>query len=138
MLVPSTHALALEEGLWRPLPGYLAQKEEFGWCGEPRALKTQGGIPGWRSSLAPAFGPGRDPGDPGSNPQDNLTTILPPTQLSHRGVQWDNQLTTSMCLPTGLAGAPGQSTTRVGKKLKQPVVPFFKVNLEAELSERKL
>ena len=26
------------------------------------------GIPGWRSGLAPAFGPGRDPGDPGSNP----------------------------------------------------------------------
>ena len=26
------------------------------------------GIPGWHSSLAPAFGPGRDPGDPGSNP----------------------------------------------------------------------
>ena len=26
------------------------------------------GIPGWRSSLAPVFGPGRDPGDPGSNP----------------------------------------------------------------------
>ena len=26
------------------------------------------GIPGWRSGLAPAFGPGRDPGEPGSNP----------------------------------------------------------------------
>ena len=26
------------------------------------------GIPGWRSDLEPAFGPGRDPGDPGSNP----------------------------------------------------------------------
>ena len=26
------------------------------------------GIPGWRSGLAPAFGPGRDPGDLGSNP----------------------------------------------------------------------
>ena len=26
------------------------------------------GIPGWRSGLALAFGPGRDPGDPGSNP----------------------------------------------------------------------
>ena len=30
--------------------------------------KTMKGIPGWRSGLAPAFGPGRDPGDPGSNP----------------------------------------------------------------------
>ena len=27
------------------------------------------GIPGWRSGLAPAFGPGRDPGDPGSIPR---------------------------------------------------------------------
>ena len=27
------------------------------------------GIPGWRSGLAPAFGPGRDPGDPGSSPK---------------------------------------------------------------------
>ena len=26
------------------------------------------GIPGWCSGLAPAFGPGLDPGDPGSNP----------------------------------------------------------------------
>ena len=26
------------------------------------------GIPGWRSGLAPAFGPGRNPGDSGSNP----------------------------------------------------------------------
>ena len=26
------------------------------------------GIPWWRSGLAPAFAPGRDPGDPGSNP----------------------------------------------------------------------
>ena len=26
------------------------------------------GIPGWRSGLAPAFGPRRDPGDPGLNP----------------------------------------------------------------------
>ena len=31
-------------------------------------LKRFYGIPGWRSGLAPAFGPGSDPGDPGSNP----------------------------------------------------------------------
>uniref|UniRef100_A0A8C0P2I2 Metadherin n=1 Tax=Canis lupus familiaris TaxID=9615 RepID=A0A8C0P2I2_CANLF len=30
------------------------------------------GIPGWHSGLAPAFGPGRDPGDPGSNPASGL------------------------------------------------------------------
>ena len=29
--------------------------------------KPESGIPGWRSGLAPAFGPGRDPGDLGSN-----------------------------------------------------------------------
>ena len=29
---------------------------------------SKAGIPGWRSGLAPAFGPGRDPGDPGSSP----------------------------------------------------------------------
>ena len=31
-------------------------------------LKSRRGIPGWRSGLAPTFGPGCDPGDPGSNP----------------------------------------------------------------------
>ena len=33
-------------------------------------IKTQSfaGIPGWLSGLAPAFGPGRDPGVPGSSP----------------------------------------------------------------------
>ena len=30
-------------------------------------LQTSG-IPGWRRGLVPAFGPGRDPGDPGSSP----------------------------------------------------------------------
>ena len=30
--------------------------------------KARRGIPGWCSGLAPAFGPGRNPGDPGSNP----------------------------------------------------------------------
>ena len=30
------------------------------------------GIPGWRSGLAPAFGPGRDPGDLGSNPMSGF------------------------------------------------------------------
>ena len=29
---------------------------------------TDGGIPGWLSGLAPAFGPGPDPGDLGSSP----------------------------------------------------------------------
>ena len=35
------------------------------------------GIPGWRSGLAPAFGPGRDPGDPGSNPTSGSQCMEP-------------------------------------------------------------
>ena len=35
------------------------------------------GIPGWRSGLAPAFGPGRDPGDPGSNPMSGFPCMEP-------------------------------------------------------------
>ena len=36
---------------------------------EKMFVKTlKAGIPGWRSDLAPAFGPGHDPGDLGSNP----------------------------------------------------------------------
>ena len=44
-----------------------------------------GGIPGWRSGLAPAFGPGRDPGDPGSNPTsgfDGAWSLLLPLPVS--------------------------------------------------------
>ena len=35
------------------------------------------GIPRWRSGLAPAFGPGRDPGDPGSNPTSGSQCMEP-------------------------------------------------------------
>ena len=35
------------------------------------------GIPGWRSGLAPAFGPGRDSGDPGSNPTSGSRCMEP-------------------------------------------------------------
>ena len=35
------------------------------------------GIPGWRSGLAPTFGPGRDPGDPGSNPTSGSRCMEP-------------------------------------------------------------
>ena len=35
------------------------------------------GILGWCSSLAPAFGPGRDPGDPGSNPTSGSRCMEP-------------------------------------------------------------
>ena len=41
-------------------------------------VKNSGtGIPGWRSGLAPAFGPGRDPGDPGSNPTSGSRCMEP-------------------------------------------------------------
>ena len=35
------------------------------------------GIPGWCSGLAPAFGPGRDPGDPGSGPASGSRCMEP-------------------------------------------------------------
>ena len=37
---------------------------------DPEGLikSTVTGIPGWRSGLAPAFGPGHNPGDPESSP----------------------------------------------------------------------
>ena len=41
-------------------------------------LNTEGfGIPGWCSGLAPAFGPGRNPGDPGSNPTSGSRCMEP-------------------------------------------------------------
>ena len=39
--------------------------------------KKREGIPGWRNGLAPAFGPGRDPGDPGSNPTSGSRCMEP-------------------------------------------------------------
>ena len=45
---------------------------------EYHAIKeSHSGIPGWRSGLAPAFGPGRDPGDPGSNPTSGSQCMEP-------------------------------------------------------------
>uniref|UniRef100_A0A8I3PF49 Transcription initiation factor IIA gamma chain n=1 Tax=Canis lupus familiaris TaxID=9615 RepID=A0A8I3PF49_CANLF len=43
------------------------------------------GIPGWRSGLAPAFGPGCDPGDPGSKSHVRLSgawSLLLPLPVS--------------------------------------------------------
>ena len=39
--------------------------------------EIESGIPGWRSGLAPAFGPGSDPGDPGSNPTSGSRCMEP-------------------------------------------------------------
>ena len=41
---------------------------EFHIAGQQTFKNQMWGIPGWRSGLVPVFGPGRDPGDPGSNP----------------------------------------------------------------------
>ena len=44
----------------------LIKKERIITPKEKLSIKnTLKGIPGWRSGLAPAFGPGRDPGDRG-------------------------------------------------------------------------
>ena len=43
----------------------------------PTTSKKFEGIPGWRSGLAPAFGPGRDPGDLGSNPTSGSQCMEP-------------------------------------------------------------
>ena len=42
-----------------------------------RLKKESPGIPGWRSGLAPAFVPGRDPGDPESNPTSGSRCMEP-------------------------------------------------------------
>ena len=39
--------------------------------------ENESGIPGWRSGLAPAFGPGHDPGDLGSNPTSGSRCMEP-------------------------------------------------------------
>ena len=70
---------------WEPL---LKGKETACWalwCGDGESERGNSniariaslGIPGWRSGLAPAFGPGRDPGDPGSNPTSGSWCMEP-------------------------------------------------------------
>ena len=55
--------------------------------------ENESGIPGWRSGLAPAFGPGHDPGDPGSNPTSGSRCMEPDMGLdpgtpeSHSGLK---------------------------------------------------
>ena len=43
--------------------------------------KPGAGNPGWHSGLVPAFGSGRDPGDPGSNPTSG-SRCMEPASLS--------------------------------------------------------
>ena len=59
---------------------YLCQlylKTAGGGGVEIQFKKKKRGIPGWRSGLAPAFGPGHDPGDPGSNPTSGSRCMEP-------------------------------------------------------------
>ena len=57
-------------GPGKALVGYMRSHEVH------EKLETHG-IPGWRSGLAPAFGPGCDPGDPGSNPTSGSRCMEP-------------------------------------------------------------
>ena len=75
------------------------------------------GIPGWRNGLAPAFGPGRDPGDPGLNPTSGSWCMEPASPsacvgnlalstkaLSPHSFQWP--LTKTVTNQTSLHGPP--------------------------------
>ena len=44
---------------------------------------SQKGIPGWHSGLAPAFGPGRHPGDPGSGPASGSQCLEPASPCAY-------------------------------------------------------
>uniref|UniRef100_A0A8C0MPK2 Mitochondrial calcium uniporter regulator 1 n=1 Tax=Canis lupus familiaris TaxID=9615 RepID=A0A8C0MPK2_CANLF len=57
--------------------------------------KTEPGIPGWRSGLAPAFGPGRDPGDPGSNPTSGSRCMEPASPSACTEPETSNEITVS-------------------------------------------
>ena len=62
------HSLGVRMGVW--VPDRISVKV---------MVKILGirGIPGWHSGLMPAFGPGRDPGDPGSNPTSGSWCMEP-------------------------------------------------------------
>ena len=57
-------------GPGKALVGYMRSHEVH------EKLETHG-IPEWNRGLAPAFGPGRDPGDPGSNPTSGSRCMEP-------------------------------------------------------------
>ena len=59
------------------IASHLWELEASSTLGEEVPWKCALGIPGWRSSLAPAFGPGRNPGDPGSNPTSGPRCMEP-------------------------------------------------------------
>ena len=55
------------------------------------------GIPGWRSGLVPAFGPGRDPGDLGSNPTSGSRCMEPASPSACVSAPLSLSLSLSLC-----------------------------------------
>ena len=60
--------------------------------------KTYTGISGWRSGLAPAFGPGRDPGDPGPNPTSGSRCMEPASPSAYVSASLSLSLSLSVCV----------------------------------------
>ena len=56
------------------------------------------GIPGWRSGLAPAFGPGLDPGDPGSNPTSVSWCMEPASPSAYVSASLSLSLSLCVCV----------------------------------------
>ena len=57
----------------------------------------RGGIPGWHSGLAPAFGLGCDPGDPGSNPTSGSRCMEPASPSACVSASLPPSLSLSLC-----------------------------------------
>ena len=55
------------------------------------------GIPGWRSGLAPAYGPGRDPGDSGLNPTSGSWCMEPASPSACMCLCLSHSLSLSLC-----------------------------------------
>ena len=60
-------------------------------------IRIHWGIPGWRSGLAPAFGPGRDPGDRGSNPTSGSRCMEPASPSACVSASLSLSLSLSLC-----------------------------------------
>ena len=61
-----------------PLRQRVIKPDQWPAAQRMEGLKTsKAGIPRWHSGLAPAFGPGRDPGGPGSNPTSGSRCLEP-------------------------------------------------------------
>ena len=61
-------------------------------------MLKEAGIPGWRSGLVPAFGPGRDPGDSGSNPTSGSRCMEPASLSAYVSDSLSLSLTLFVCV----------------------------------------